>query len=56
MQTLDDAWNNKDWETFKKRHAENVEVYWPGQHEPTRGIESHIKNLLNSLKSLTTNL
>lgn len=20
MQTLDDAWNNQDWDTFEKRH------------------------------------
>ena len=24
MKTLDDAWNSQDWETFKKRHADNV--------------------------------
>jgi hypothetical protein len=29
MMTLDDAWNNQDWETFKKRHGANVAVYWP---------------------------
>jgi len=21
MQTLDDAWNNQDWDTFEKRHT-----------------------------------
>jgi hypothetical protein len=26
MQTLDNAWNGKDWETFMKRHSENVGV------------------------------
>jgi len=36
MKTLDDAWNPRDWETFMKRHAENVALYWPGQPEPTR--------------------
>ncbi len=41
MRTLDDAWNSQDWETFKKRHAENVAVYWPGQPQPTRGREAH---------------
>ncbi|HYC19508.1 MAG TPA: ester cyclase [Candidatus Bathyarchaeia archaeon] len=41
MQTLDDAWNGQDWETFNKRHAENVAVYWPGQPEPTRGQKAH---------------
>ena len=45
MQTLDDAWNagpnSRLWETFKKRHTENVLVYWPGQSEPTRGRHDH---------------
>lgn len=45
MQTLDDAWNagpgSSLWETFRKRHHENVAVYWPGQPEPTRGRHSH---------------
>jgi len=48
MMTLDDAWNNQDWETFKKRHAENVTVYWPGQPEPTREEKRTSKNLLIS--------
>jgi len=34
MRTLDDAWNagprSPLWETFRKRHTENVMVYWPG--------------------------
>jgi hypothetical protein len=41
MKTLDDAWNKQDWETFMKRHAENVAVYWPGQPEPTRRRHAH---------------
>jgi predicted ester cyclase len=41
MRTLDDAWNNQDWETFKKRHSEHVAVYWPGQPEPTREKHNH---------------
>lgn len=45
MQTLDDAWNagpsSQLWETFKKRHTEDVRVYWPGQAEPTRGRHNH---------------
>jgi len=41
MQTLDDAWNNQDWDVFRKRHAENTAVYWPGQPEPTRGRLNH---------------
>ena len=41
MKTLDDAWNSQDWEVFKKRHAEDTAVYWPGQPEPTRGRHNH---------------
>jgi hypothetical protein len=41
MQTLDDAWNTQDWETFRKRHSENTKVYWPGQPEPTGGRHNH---------------
>jgi len=37
MKTLDDAWNSQDWNTFNKRHTEDVIVYWPGQQEPARG-------------------
>ena len=41
MRTLDNAWNSQDWEVFRKRHAENTAVYWPGQPEPTRGRDNH---------------
>jgi predicted ester cyclase len=41
MKTLDDVWNNQDWDTFRKRHTENVIVRWPGQSEPTRGLNAH---------------
>lgn len=41
MKTLDDAWNNQDWDTFSERHTEDVIVRWPGQSEPTRGIDAH---------------
>jgi len=40
MQTLDDAWNSQDLETFAKRHKENVVVRWPGQ-PPTNGVHNH---------------
>lgn len=37
MKTLDDAWNagpeSPEWETFRKRHVDNVAVYWLGQPE-----------------------
>ena len=56
MQTLDDSWNNKDWETFKKRHADNVAVYWPGQPEPTRGLEAHFKESVEFFKMFDNKL
>lgn len=40
MQTLDDAWNERDLETFAQRHKEDVVVTWPGK-PPTQGIEAH---------------
>ena len=42
MQTLDDGWNNQDQEVFVARHKPDVVVYWPGQPEPTRGIDDHL--------------
>jgi hypothetical protein len=41
MQTLDDAWNAQDWVTFEKRHAKDVDVFWPGQEKPTHSRPSH---------------
>jgi hypothetical protein len=41
MKTLDDAWNNQDWDTFSHRHTEDVVVRWPSQSEPTRGLDAH---------------
>ena len=40
MQTLDDAWNNQDWDTFDKRHKPDTIVRWPAQ-PPTHGIDRH---------------
>ena len=40
MQTLDDAWNNQDLDTFSSRHKDDVVVTWPGQ-PPTRGVQAH---------------
>ena len=41
MQTLDDAWNDQNIEIFRARHKPDVVVRWPGQPEPTVGIEDH---------------
>jgi SnoaL-like polyketide cyclase len=40
MKTLDEPWNSQDWDTFSKRHAEDVIVRWPAQ-PPTQGIAAH---------------
>ena len=40
MQTLDDAWNAQDWDTFDKRHKPDVVVRWPAQ-PPTHGRHDH---------------
>lgn len=50
MKTLDDAWNSQDWETFRKRHAENTVVHWPGSSEPTRGREAHHREAMEFFK------
>lgn len=55
MKTLDDAWNSQDWETFKKRHASSVAVYWPGQPEPTRGRDSHHREAVEFFKTFPDN-
>ena len=41
MQTLDDSWNAQDGITFEKRHAKEVDVFWPAQANPTHGRHSH---------------
>ena len=43
MQTLDDAWNAQDVNVFRARHKPDVVVRWPGQPDPTLGIEDHTK-------------
>jgi predicted ester cyclase len=40
MQTLDDAWNMQDWDTFAQRHKHDTVVHWPGK-PPTRGVDDH---------------
>ena len=37
MQTLDDAWNSQDWDTFEKRHKPDTVVRWPAQ-PATHGV------------------
>ena len=55
MQTLDDAWNSQDWVTFEKRHAAHVDVFWPGQAEPTHGRLSHKEEAIAFFKIFPDN-
>lgn len=50
MQTLDDAWNNQDLETFAKRHKDDVVVRWPGQ-KPTHGIRAHNQEAIDFFRA-----
>ena len=59
MTTLDDAWNagpgSSLWETFRKRHTENVAVYWPGGAPPTRGRHNHDVEAVEFFKTFPDN-
>ena len=59
MQNLDDAWNagpkSPLWETFRKRHTEDVAVHWPGQTEPTRGRNNHDLEAVEFFKTFPDN-
>jgi hypothetical protein len=50
MQTLDDAWNAQDLETFAKRHRNRTVVRWPGQPE-THGVEAHKQEALDFFRA-----
>lgn len=50
MQTLDDAWNAQDIETFAKRHRHDVVVTWPGK-PPTHGVEDHKQESLDLFRA-----
>lgn len=54
MQTLDDAWNAQDWDTFDKRHRTHVVVRWPGQ-PPTHGIHDHRLEGIQMFKTFPDN-
>jgi predicted ester cyclase len=55
MKTLDNAWNSQDWETFNERHADNVAVFWPGQADPTRGVQNHREESIEFFKMFPDN-
>lgn len=55
MQTLDDAWNSQDWDTFSQRHSEDCAVFWPGQPDPTKGVHNHRAESTEFFKSFPDN-
>jgi hypothetical protein len=59
MKTLDDAWNagpkSPLWETFRKRHTEDVAVYWPGGAPPTKGRHNHDLEAVEFFKTFPDN-
>lgn len=55
MQTLDDAWNTQDWPVFEKRHAKDVDVFWPGQEKPTHSRPSHKEEAVAFFKAFPDN-
>jgi ketosteroid isomerase-like protein len=54
MQTLDDAWNERDWGAFERRHARDTVVRWPAQL-PTRGIRAHRAEAVQMFKTFPDN-
>ena len=54
MQTLDDAWNAQDWDTFDKRHKPDVIVRWPAQ-PPTHGRHDHRAEGVQMFKTFPDN-
>ena len=54
MQTLDDAWNSQDWDTFEKRHKADTIVRWPAQ-PPTRGVRAHREECIQFFKTFPDN-
>jgi hypothetical protein len=44
-----------DWDTFEKRHAENVAVFWLGQPNLTRGMYNHRAESIESFKAFPDN-
>ena len=54
MQTLDDSWNNQDWDTFDKRHTHEVVVRWPAQ-PATLGVKDHRAEGIQMFKTFPDN-
>lgn len=45
----------KTGKTFSERHADNVAVFWPGQADPTRGVQNHREESIECFKMFPDN-
>src|SRR5690349_16841833 len=54
MQTLNDAWNAQDWDTFESRHKSDTVVRWPAQ-PPTHGVRDHRAEGVQMFKTFPDN-
>jgi predicted ester cyclase len=54
MQTLDDAWNAQDWDTYDQRHKPDVVVRWPGRPN-TIGTHDHRAEGIELFKTFPDN-
>jgi hypothetical protein len=54
MQTLHDAWNAQDWDTFASRHKPDTVVRWPGQ-PPTYGNGAYRQESIDLFKTFPDN-
>jgi len=54
MQTLDDAWNAQDWDTYATRHKKDTVVRWPAK-PPTHGIQDHTAESQEMFKTFPDN-
>ena len=54
MQTLDDAWNSQDWDTYGTRHKKDTVVRWPAK-PPTHGIHDHTAESQEMFKTFPDN-
>src|ERR1700680_1672895 len=53
--TLDDSWNAQDWDSVEKRHSTDTVVSWPGQADPTRGIDNDKAESVQFFKTFPDN-
>ena len=50
MKKLDDSWNGKDLQTFRKYHTKDCIVRWPNQ-PPTHGVDAHEQEAIAFFKT-----